>query len=509
MTMRRTLLLLAALLVLSTSAMAQYDDRDGWANDPTSAAAGAYQAKRSLQSLGSNDMSSWTVPARTNSGAWTQQRVSSNHDITIRVPQRRVSRTAQQQAAKRAQRDADHEAWLESRRAQIEAANEERQQRAEERRRRIAAENAADRKAGYERHLKHTSGYYRSQQSRDRAMAIEAHRIDEQYTARRFATPPSTQSAKVETMANDDLAALLEPVPAGTLVYRDPALRRQGNIADVQQGQMAITNEQDYDTEILQRWQSAGEATNLLRFSHQRSEHLAQEPILLLSHEEFAVDSATLFILPSYGLVMPVGDSLLILKDRSLNALSWQDGRRYSSAFACGDWLIGRQGATIYPIEATPQPPLLEFDTEEYALFAGDDGALYGLFWYEQLTSLYRFDLSTKQYEEVVRLPLPMWKVVANEHRRFVLVDDEIYQLNDKGEPTLFYRSAEPICDLDFSPWGLLLTTESEVIRILSPTQTETFYPYGAYQLWIDGNEVYLLDCNCDLLLIPDGATVL
>ena len=507
--MRKTFWVILVWLFAVNEALAQYDDRDGWANDPTSAAAGAYQAKRSLQSLGSNDMSSWTVPARTNSGAWTQQRVSSNHDITIRVPQRRVSRTAQQQAAKKAQRDADHEAWLESRRTQIAAAKQAQQQREEARRKRVAAENAADRKAGYERHMNCTAGYYRSQQARDRAMAIEASRLDEQYTARRFASPPSTQMAKVETMANDDLAALLEPAPAGTLVYRDPAPRRRGSLADVQRGQMAVTNEQEYDSDLLQRWQSAGEASNLLRVSHQRTDHLTQEPILLLSHEEYAVDSATLFILPSYGLVMPVGDSLLILKDRALSALAWQDGRRYSSAFACGDWLIGRQGSTIYPIDATPQPPLLEFDTEEYALFAGDDGALYGLFWYEELSSLYRFDLATKQYEEVVRLPLPMWKVVANEHHRFVLVDDEIYQLTDGGEPILFYRSAEPIRDLDFSPWGLLLTTEREVIRILSPTQTETFYPYGAYQLWIDGHEVYLLDRNCDLLLIPDGATAL
>ena len=108
--MRKTFWVILVWLFAVNEALAQYDDRDGWANDPTSAAAGAYQAKRSLQSLGSNDMSSWTVPARTSSGAWTQQRVSSNHDITIRVPQRRVSRAAQQQAAKRAQRDADHEA---------------------------------------------------------------------------------------------------------------------------------------------------------------------------------------------------------------------------------------------------------------------------------------------------------------------------------------------------------------------------------------------------------------
>ena len=69
--------------------------------------------------------------------------------------------------------------------------------------------------------------------------------------------------------------------------------------------------------------------------------------------------------------------------------------------------------------------------------------------------------------------------------------------------------SRPPINDLVFSPWGLLLATDTEVVRIISPTQTETFYPYGAYRVWVDGKEVYLLDSECNLLYMEDGAAYL
>lgn len=506
--MRKDFYILLVLLFAVSEVSAQSDYHDQLANDPTSAAAGAYQAKRSLWSLGSNDMSSWTVPARTQSGAWTQQRVHSNRNITIRPPQRRVSRTTQQKAAKKAQRDAEHSEWLEKRNAQIEAAKEAQRDRDRIRRQREAAEDAADRQAGYARHMSQTAGYYRSQQARDQAMAIEAMRLNEQYTARRMATPPPTNTAKVETMANEELAALLEPQPEaiGSLVYEAPQTHIEGSFSDAQQGHLAVTNNLYYDQESWQKWQWAAEESNVLNFTHTRTQPITQEPILLLSHEEYSVDSVTLFVLPSYGLVMPVGDSLLLLKDRSLSAVAWQDGRRYTSAFVCGDKLIGRQGKAIYTIEDQPTPPLLQFDTEEYSLFTGDNRSLYALFWYENLSSIFQIDLSTKNFHEIVRVPLPIWKVVANEHRRFILIEDDIYLLTEEGEPHLFYRSKERINDLDFSPWGLLLTTDKEVIRISSATKTETFYPYGAHQVWLDGNEVYLLDQNCDLLLIPNGA---
>ena len=122
--MKRFVLILLGLWLFGGVAYAQYDERERLANDPRSAGAGAYHAKRSLMSLGSNDRSSWTVPAQQRDGSWTQRYVSSNDNITIRVPQRRVSRTAQQKVNRKAQRDAEHSAWLEQRNAQLEAAKE-------------------------------------------------------------------------------------------------------------------------------------------------------------------------------------------------------------------------------------------------------------------------------------------------------------------------------------------------------------------------------------------------
>ena len=507
--MKRIVLLLVGVMLFGSVAHAQYDERERLANDPRSAGAGAYHAKRSLMSLGSNNPNAWTVPAQQRDGSWTQRYVSSNDNITIRTPQRRVSRTAQQTVARKAQRDADHAAWLEKRQAQIDAAKEAQRERDRIRRAKEAAENAADRQMGYARHMAATAGYYRSQQQRDQAMAIEAQRIDERYTARRFATPPPANTPKVNTMSDDELADLLDPQPIGRIIFVETPKKIEGSLSEGGSSRLDVTGNYTLDDAVLTKWQWASEEQNILSFSHKRRESLPQEPILLLSSDELEIDSVSLFVLPNYGLVMPVGDSLMVLKDRSLNCVAWQDGREYYQVVPCGDRLIGQAGAGIYDLAQRTAEPLVAFDTEDFMLFAKDNQSVLALVWYGDISSVIEINVATKSYEELIRIDQAIWKVESNGEKTFILIGDDIYLLSDEGEPHLFYRSETPINDLVFSPWGLLLATDTEVVRIISPTQTETFYPYGAYRVWVDGKEVYLLDSECNLLYMEDGAAYL
>jgi hypothetical protein len=142
-------------------------------------------------------------------------------------------------------------------------------------------------------------------------------------------------------------------------------------------------------------------------------------------------------------------------------------------------------------------------------LFAKDNQSVLALVWYGDISSVIEINVATKSYEELIRIDRTIWKVESNGEKSFILIGDDIYLLSDEGEPHLFYRSETTINDLVFSPWGLLLATDTEVVRIISPTQTETFYPYGAYRVWVDGKEVYLLDSECNLLYMENGAAYL
>ena len=507
--MKKLILIILGVCLFHGVAHAQYDERERLANDPRSAGAGAYQAKRSLLSLGSNNPSSWTAPAQQRDGSWTQRYVSWNDNITIRTPQRRVSRTAQQKVDRKVQRDAEHSAWLAQRQAQIDAAKEAQRERDRIRREREAAENAADRQMGYTRHMAATAGYYRSQQQRDQAMAIEAQRMDERYTARRIATPPPTNTPKVNTMSDDELADLLDPQPIGRIIFVETPKKIEGSLSEGGSSRLDMTGNYTLDDAVLTKWQWASEEKNILSFSHKRRESLPQEPILLLSSDELEIDSVSLFVLPNYGLVMPVGDSLMVLKDRSLNCVAWQEGREYYQVVPCGDRLIGQSETGIYNLAQRTSEPLVAFDTNDYMLFAKNSQSVLALVWYGDISSVIELNVAKKSYEELVRIDQTIWKVESNGEKTFVLIGDEIYLLSEEGEPHLFYRSETPINDLVFSPWGLLLATDTEVVRIISPTQTETFYPYGAYRVWVDGKEVYLLDSECNLLYMEDGAAYL
>ena len=486
--MNRVVLTLFGICLFCVVGKAQYDERERLANDQRSAAAAAYQSKQSLLSLGSDNPADWTVPSQRRDGSWTQRYVNTNDNITIRVPQRRVSSQASKNAAKKAQRDLEHREWLEMRNEKLRQAKEAQ----EARKRKEAAENAADRQAGYMRHMSLTAGYYKKQSDRDHYLAtVAARNVDLHHTVDKVTTQP-VEAAKpvVSTMSNDELADFLSPEPVGNLVFRASS------------NYVSVTGNTDLDESMQMKWDWASREKNILSVGHKKMENIGQSPVLLLSHDEFSLDSVTLFVLPGYGLVMPAGDSLMVLKDSSLNCVAWQDGRDYYNVVACGNKLAGRTDNAVYIIGDTTGVPLVEFDTEEFMLFANDSRSIYALVWYSNISSVIKIDVEDKSYTEVLRLGLPVWKVESNGIKTFILIENSIYILTEDGDPHLFYKSGSAINDLVFSPWGLLLATDEEIIRISTLSDTETFYPHGAYRVWTDGNEVYILDMDCNLLYI-------
>lgn len=486
--MNRVVLTLLGICLFCVVGKAQYDERGRLANDQKSAAAAAYQSKQSLFSLGSNNPADWTAPAQRRDGSWTQRYVYTNDNSTIRIPQRRVNSQAQQKAVKQAQRDSEHREWLEMRNERLRQAKKAQ----EARKRQEAAENAADRQAGYMRHLSLTDGYYKKQSDRDHYLAtVAARNVDMNHTVDKVTTRP-VEAAKpvVSTMSNNELADLLSPEPVGNVVFRPSS------------NYVSVTGNTDLDESVQMKWDWASNEKNILSVEHKKLENIGQSPVLLLSHDEFSLDSVTLFILPGYGLVMSAGDSLMVLKDSLLKCVAWQDGRDYYNVVACGNKLIGRTDNAVYDIEDQTGMPLVEFDTEEFMLFANDSRSIYALVWYDNISSVIKIDVEDKSYTEILRLGLPVWKVESNGAKTFILIENSIYILTEDGEPHLFYRSESTINDLVFSAWGLLLATDDEIIRISSLSDTGTFYPYGAYRIWTDGNEVYMLDIECNLLYI-------
>lgn len=369
-----------------------------------------------------------------------------------------------------------------------------------ERKRRIAAENAADRQMGYARHMAMMSGFYSQKYARDQYLMNEgARRLDESVHAMDFATVPEQ---KVEVMKGNEMADLLK----GGIELRYEKMEVLFKDKQFETGdKLNVTDNLEMDEDILESWDKANMEDNVIDLKDKKSKKKAKQPKVLVSKEELCLDSFDLFILPQYGLVMQIGDSMRVLKDYELRAVSWVDGKRHSYIVPCGDKLIGRNDRAIYDIKKAHSAKILEFDTSDFSLFAGNDSTIYCVFWYENISSIFKINAVNRTYNEIARLPEFVWKVESNGTEAFVMIDNTILVLDNNETPHMFYKSDDYINDVTLSPWGILIATDKEIIRIKSAKECETFYTIAAKHIWCDGNEVYIQSKAGDLLYMEDG----
>lgn len=369
-----------------------------------------------------------------------------------------------------------------------------------ERKKRIAAENAADRQMGYARHTAMMSGFYSQKYARDQYMMNEgARRLDESVHAMDFADIPEQ---KVEVMKGDELSDLLKGGSL-TFVKSQPLKKNEQFKAG---SKLSVTDNTEMDEDVLEKWDLANMETNIVDIRGKKDKMKTKKTEVLVSKDELCLDSFDLFILPQYGLVMQIGDSMRVLKDYQLRAVSWADGKRHSYIVPCGDKLIGRDDRAIYDIKKANSARLLEFDTSDFSLFAGNDSTIYSVFWYEDISSIFKINAVNRTYNEIARLPAFVWKVESNGTEAFVMIDNTILILDNNETPHMFYKSDDYINDVVLSPWGILIATDKEIMRIKSAKECETFYPITAKHIWCDGNEVYIQSKEGDLLYMKDGA---
>lgn len=457
--------------------------------------AASVAARKSLWSLSSYNTAKLEIPVHTNNG-WTTKNVGSNVNISRKVSYKVA------QAEKEARRDAERREFAEQKRALIAAAQEKARRDEYERKKRIAAENAADRQMGYARHTAMMSGFYSQKYARDQYIMHEgARRLDESVHAMDFASVPEQ---KVEVMKGNEMADLLK----GGIELRYEKMEVLFKDKQFETGdKLNVTDNLEMDEDILESWDKANMEDNVidLNLKDKKSKKNAKQPEVLVSREEICLDSFDLFILPQYGLVMQIGDSMRVLKDYELRAVSWADGKRHSYIVPCGDKLIGRDDRAIYDIKKANSAKILEFDTSDFSLFAGNDSTIYCVFWHENISSIFKVNVVNSIYNEIARLPAYIWKVESNGTEAFVMIDNTILVLNNDETPHMFYKSDDYINDVTLSPWGILIATDKEIIRIKSATECETFYAIAAKHIWCDGNEVYIQSKAGDLLYMENG----
>lgn len=466
--------------------------------------------RESAWSLSSSNFD-WKAPMQVN-GRWEAVSLPSRN-VNISIPstssrQRSGYTQSQIKAYKRAKRVQEHNAWVERRNAEIEAANEAARRRAEERKRRIEEENRRDRERGLMEYYARTAGFHQANAERDHWMATEGVRhLREDYHATDLADIPQGQfTPKMEGVSGKELANLLntdEKVDSKIEVVSLSILMKDKKIVNDDR-QINVTANRYLDEQQMKDWTTAIDEEGLFDISsivkNTKAERL--EPILLVSHEELELDSLCPFVLPQYGLVALSSDSLIMLKDGNLQSIAWIKGCESSYVIVCGDKLIGKNGKRLNIIKSSKSEKLLEFDTNQFSIFPKDEKSFYAVCWYDDFSSIIRIDVDKSEYSEIARLPLAVLAIAANENMMLVLVENDVYLIDNDGKPQKFFKTDECINDVVMSEEGLLVATDTNIVLAKNAREQQVLLDEGAKRLWCDGKDIYYQSMNNDLYLI-------
>ncbi|OKZ19320.1 MAG: hypothetical protein BHV77_12290 [Bacteroides sp. 43_108] len=274
--------------------------------------------------------------------------------------------------------------------------------------------------------------------------------------------------------------------------------------------QISVTDLTDIRPDVIDDWISALEKEALVDIKSPegagKSLHKKPYPVLLISHDELLLDSTDIFVIPGCGPVMILEDSMLVLKDYQLRKVAWKDNLRHTYVIPCGNYLISRIDNKIYSIYDGTSKCLLELDTNNISIFSNSENSFFFVAFYNEISAIYKVDIVNRKYDEICRIPFYVWKLEANNDDIYILLNNKILTIGDGNtKPCVLYNVTDGLNDMILSPWGMLVATDSNILRLNSKGEQTVFYENGAKQIWVDGNEVYFLSLEGDLLYFEDG----
>lgn len=382
---------------------------------------------------------------------------------------------------------------------------EERRARAEEEKRRKREEDDRSEMEARIMHYNMTEGFYQRAAARDHWHATEGARLLSEIKAEDFVKKPQRQESN-----GPELAKMIRPKSEMTGTQRVPIVLDEGMLKDqpfdAGNNHVAISGNTDMSEEQVGTWSNAYQETDLVRFQPPKMKEKGKssankkEPTILVSNEELPLEALSIFVLPQYDLVAAWRDSLYVLKDENLGTLTWNDGGHYTHVVTCGNRLIGKKDNALFVIDDSVSEKLLEFDTNEFSLFAHDEESVLLLCWSKGLSTILQVNVAAQTYSELARVPFNIWSLASNGNIIYALVEHSIFAINSTGQLRKIYTSEDEVNDIAITSSGLLIATNQYILQLESILNVSLFYNKGAKRLWFDGENVYALNEESNLV---------
>lgn len=385
---------------------------------------------------------------------------------------------------------------------------EELARRAEENRRRTDAQNAMDRERGLRDYYNRMSGFHAQNAARDHWMATEGMRhLKEDVHAMDMAViPEAKKENRMNIMSGKDMANLLKPKEEDDVTFdiivveRDRTRKNKINVSLNKDKPISLYDEGSYNQADELLWeQSINSNSPLVAIPPKIKREKSYEKLLLFNKSQLNLEGLYLTSLPDLGCVVLLGDSVLLLDSPDLTMLEWGVGAYgITEVVACGSRTFAKKDKEIIEITNTGINKICSFETTDFSIYPETNKTLIVCSKVNDLTIVMRINIESTRYDELLRIPQDILKVSANKNVVLAISGKRIIDITN--DASLFYLSTDRINDMCMCQDGLLVATDKSISLLKAKDNVTTFSKTGAYCLWCDGTDIYVLDLEENLI---------
>lgn len=230
----------------------------------------------------------------------------------------------------------------------------------------------------------------------------------------------------------------------------------------------------------------------------QEKDSIVYTPELLMQADNMPVHQGQLIALPNQGLFIADGNTFYSLdKEKCPDVEKFRvlENIPFEQVIVNDNELMVKSQQFMMLLGEEKTEILAEFDTEDYAIFSGNDSII-NVVTIEDNDSCvwYKFDRRTGETECIMREIEPIKKIVSGNHIDFCLIGNNIYYVIDNNCGELVV-SEKPVVDMILLPNGLMFCTDD----MLSMISDDGVFPIAEgdfHGLYHDGDVVYVVMKN-------------
>lgn len=181
-----------------------------------------------------------------------------------------------------------------------------------------------------------------------------------------------------------------------------------------------------------------------------------------------------------------------------------EDTMETDKFLACGERVFYKEGDRIIEIGDSTYV-FMKLDTEEFNISPHTDSTFYITATKNDLTVIADVNINNKTYNELVKVPIDVVKIISNGNITLIVTPYEIVQFMDSESLELFWQSDDEINDACFCEIGILVATDKAVYMFESEDRAYEYIQSGAKKVWVDKYGIYAQISDKRILYITNN----